>query len=399
MTESKVGSNFIHQKESILHRISFLIFVLALGQVVFGVSRIILKIDLIDFQVYFGAVNNFLAGINPYQQLYVGTIPFNYPPSVLLFLLPLSLFSIKLSQFIWFIFSIFCLIAVAQIVFSLFVPKEKRWIKLILLSLLLQNFPTKFTLVMGQINFLVLLLIVLSFYFYVRKKDGLSGLFLGLSAAIKLNPLLLIVFFVVKKRYKIVFLTFLTFFLANLTLLMIDPSSTLFYYQNVLPGLLGSVGQGPYYDQSFLALIARLNLNHNLGRVLNFLIFGGGVALTLTSLVKKRSSFHQFKHFSLLLLLVTIFGTFAWQHHLVFLFPAFLAASFILLKTKNFLFGFFLVMAAFLVGFHFRDFQHPWLANPVVASHGLWGGIILWILLSLKSIETGTKYKLTGFKV
>lgn len=361
---------------------------MALCQVVIGVSGVILKTNLFDFQVYYGAVNNFLEGINPYQHLYIKTTPFNYPPSALLFLLPLSLFSIKLSQFIWFIFSLLCLMTIAQIIFSLFIPEEKWWIKLILLSLLLQNFPTKFTLVMGQVNLLVLLLIVLSFYYYVNKDDKLSGLFLGLSAAIKLNPLLLVAFFVIKKRYKIVFRTFLTFLLANLIILMIDPISTLFYYQNVLPGLLGLVSQGHYYDQSFLALIGRLGLNYRLGRVLNFLILGWGAVLTLKSLVKKKGVFYQFKHFSILLLLVTMFNTFAWQHHLVFLLPAFLAASFIFLKTKNFLFGFFLAMAAFLVGFHFRDLQHPWLIYSVVASHGLWGGTMLWILLRSKSIET-----------
>jgi len=348
---------------------------------------------LIDFQVYFGAAKNLLMGVNPYKQLYFKTIPFNYPPSAFLFLLPLSFFSIKTSQYIWFAVSIICLFIVARILFSLFIPKEKKWIKLILLALLLQNFPTKFTLVMGQINFQVLLLIILSFYYYVKKKEKLPGVFLGLAAAIKLNPILLVVFFAIKKKFKIVFITFL----INLLFLIISPSTSL-YYKSILPDLLNLTGERHYYDQSFIALVARLGLNYNLGRALNYVFLGGGTLFILKNLVKKKDFLHQFKNFSLLLLLITMFNAFAWQHHLVFLFPAFLAASFIFLKTKNITFGFFLIISAFLVGFHFSDFQHPWLTNPFIASHGFWGGMVLWILLNSKTLEKKIVTNVVGLK-
>jgi len=48
-------------------------------------------------------------------------------------------------------------------------------------------FPVKFTLGMGQINNVVLLMVTLFIYFHVKKRELLSGLFLAITIALNLG--------------------------------------------------------------------------------------------------------------------------------------------------------------------------------------------------------------------
>jgi len=358
-----------------------LIFALALGQILFGLTKVLLQTDLIDFRVYYEASQDFLKGINPYQPLYFQKIPFNYPPSAFIFLLPLVLFPLKVSQIIWLVLSFLFLFGFAWILFQLYIPRKEWWLKLLLTSFLLQNFPTKFTLVMGQANFLVLFLLITSFFFYLRQKSHLAGLFLGLATALKISPIFLIIFFLARKELKIVVSTLITFIAANLIFVFSSLEAAVDYFQTKLPELLWTTNLGYYYDQSLLAFLSRLGLEGPAWRLLNLFLLVGGVIFLLLKFQKTKSQTADLKFFSLLLLLITITNSFAWQHHLVFLFPAFLSASFYLIEKKEPLFGVILALAALLVGLHFRDPEHFLLTNPLIASHGLIGSFILGGLL------------------
>lgn len=362
----------------------FLVFFLAVGQLIFGLSKVISRTDLIDFRVYYEATLDFLNGYNPYQKLYYLKIPFNYPPSFVIFFAPFLVFGRKLSEIIWLTGSSFSLVLSSLLLFKLFIPVQRWPIKLLLISLLLQNFPTKFTLVMGQANMFVLLLIVASFYFFSKKKDKLSGLFLGLAAAFKVTPLILIAFFLAKRRYKSVVFSLMTFLLLNLIFIIPSLDVVGYYFKINLPALFKLENNGFYYDQSILAFFSRIHLTPALSRVINFLLLLGGLGMIWKRFKSKKDLLSELDYFSLILLWITVTSQFAWQHHFVFLFPAFLSASFFLIKKKNLLFGFILFISALLVGFHFRDPDIPLLTNPVIASHNLWGAFLLGGLLYLK---------------
>jgi len=303
-------------------------------------------------------------------------------PLVLFFFFsPLAFIPFKASQIIWLTLSFLFLFSFAWILFQLFIPKKEWWLKLLLISFLLQNFPTKFTLVMGQVNFLVLLLLTASFFFYLQQKSRLSGLFLGLAAALKISPIFLIIFFLARKELKIVVSTLITFIAANLIFVFSSLETTINYFQTKLPELLWTTNLGFYYDQSMLAFLSRLGLEGTIWRMANLLLLVSGIVFLLFKFQKTKNPAADLRFFSLLLLLITITNSFAWQHHLVFLFPAFLSASFYLIEKKEPLFGVILALAALLVGFHFRDLEYFLLTNPLIGSHGLIGSFILGGLL------------------
>jgi len=119
---------------------------------------------------------------------------------------------------------------------------------------------------------------------------------------------------------------------------------------------------------------------------------------------KYKMKLNDLVFFSQILLITTIGNAFAWQHHFVFLFPGFIAATLSILrpstntsevagiqgllrggiwKQNNVIKLSLLLLSAILVGMHFPDIAHPPTSNPFLISHTLMGGLALFIMLLL----------------
>ena len=72
---------------------------------------------------------------------------------------------------------------------------------------------------MAQVNILVFTLTLISLFFWVRAKDFLSGLWLACAVFIKLTPALFLLFFILKKKWKV-----LAGFLAGFRTAFVPPS-------------------------------------------------------------------------------------------------------------------------------------------------------------------------------
>lgn len=338
--------------------ISLVFSLMAIGQVVFGLTTVLAGgTELLDFRVYYGATLDFLTGANPYLKLYAGSIPFNYPPSALIFFLPATLLPIKLAQVIWLILQAVCLIVGTHLLIRKFLP-GLVWVEMFLVALLLQNFPTKFTLVMGQVNPLVLLLIILGLISWWRGKVTLSGLALGAAGALKITPLFLLLFFLKIRSPRVIRAALAVFVLANAVFLAIRPELFREYFQIVLPSFDNLQSQGHYYDQSFLATLARFGTVGPIAKTLNLVfigILGIWGLLGIKHKEGKLSHLADLSGYAYLLVLVTVFNAFAWQHHLVFLFPAYLWGAFVFWRSRSIVFGLLLELSAVLVGFIFAS--------------------------------------------
>ncbi|MCJ7829479.1 hypothetical protein MUP50_00095 [Patescibacteria group bacterium] len=75
--------------------LSIFLFLLALGQQLYKLFFVWQQANFVDFKVYYEAIRAALAGGDVYSfgGKYLNTVPFNYPPTTLLFLLFLPLFS------------------------------------------------------------------------------------------------------------------------------------------------------------------------------------------------------------------------------------------------------------------------------------------------------------------
>lgn len=189
-----------------------------------------------DFSVYYYGSQLFLSGQNPYlsgQKLFSG---YSYPPSVFLLFVPFVLLPFQASQSLWVFLNVLFLIASIILLAKLFSVKFFSDTNLILSGLIFLSFPVKFTLGMGQINILILLFLVLSLYFLKIKNDFFGGVFLGLSLVIKLFPLLLPVYFLLKLNKKILTGFLAIFGAAFLSVFIFVPEKTnLYFFHNVVP--------------------------------------------------------------------------------------------------------------------------------------------------------------------
>ncbi len=210
-----------------------------------------------DFTNYYYGAKHILKGDNPYipDNNYFTSNP--YPPFALILFIPFSFLSYEVASKLWVVLSILAVLYIIYLLSKTYKHSFFSPINLFLSSLVFLSFPLKFTLGMGQINILILLLLTLGFYFMQKNKLNYSGIFLALSITIKFFPLLLLPYFVIHREWKILVgvLAALVVVIAT-TMLALPLSNLLYYLQNIFPGIL-STWKGDYYNQAFTGLLAR----------------------------------------------------------------------------------------------------------------------------------------------
>src|SRR4030042_4258392 len=251
-------------KKKLIFWLVVFLFLIALGQQFYKLFFIWQQNGFVDFRVYYEATRSALAGGNVYSfnDKYLNNIPFNYPPTTLLFLLFLTLFPQSIASLFLFFISLASLLASLYLLSKMFFKPAQKWLVFFFSSaLFIQFFPTKFTLTLGQINFIILFLIVLSFYFYQKKKEIFSGLFLGIATLIKIFPGFLIFFFLKEKKWRIVISLLVTCLLGVLlTVLLFKPTLFFNYFGQIGSNLFFKGGETSYFDQSLNSFLLRLKL-------------------------------------------------------------------------------------------------------------------------------------------
>lgn len=365
----------------VLYIISFFLF--------FRFSLTLIKLirinNLNDFTVYYYAAKDSLKA-NPYIGKYFA--PYNYPPSATLFFLSLTILPYKLAEFLWLFSSVVFLFLAVFLILKLFNRKTSFSLIFFIGNLLLYTFPSRFTLVLGQINLIILIFIVLSIYFFQKGRKGLAGLFLGIAGALKLTPLTLSTFYFFKKEKKTFLIPFLFFSAMNLISGILLGFNNFFYYFKVVFPLLmqGDISRDihvHYFNQSLAAFLFDLKFSPFWQSFLRWLITGLSVFFIARKFAKKNNPLENLRSFSLLLIVFCIFSpSFTWTHHYVFLFPALLSLFLFFKKKPTFLKAFFsgLFVASFT--FYFKDSSSPQLlGNILLRSHTFFSAVSLFIAL------------------
>jgi hypothetical protein len=363
-------------------------FILALLQVVLGVGNVLRQRELIDFSVYYQYTKLFLNGGNPYLIAEKTPIPLNYPPSFLLFFSPFTFLSQFPAQIFFTLTSLAALLYASNFLLCFF--RFPLPVRLLLLSLLLQNFPTKFTLVLGQVNLIILFLVVLSWLSCQKRQQVISGLFWGLSILIKPLTLPLFLYFLIKKKFTTIITASVLIVITNCLMIFLFPYLGA-YLSERLPYLFSQTATvANLYDQSLRAFLIRIGVDGYLYSIVTAALLY--IAAIINYLRQKGgfdSKLRDLTFFSLILAITTAGSSFTWQHHLVFLFPGFIAETIYFLRSKSTIRGIILATSATLVGYHFPDIAHPPTTNPIFISHSLIGTLILigLLLTHRKSIK------------
>ncbi len=162
----------------------------------------------VDFTMYHAAARTALAGENLYHfhergGYLPGNLPYPYPPLLASLLSPLGKLSVGLAYHIWVSFIVLCLALSAYLTARLVSELGARRPVLlaagaVMLSLLLLDANIYW----GQVNIPVTALVAGAVLCGHRKQSVWAGVLLGFAAALKVLPVLLVIWFLARRDFK-----------------------------------------------------------------------------------------------------------------------------------------------------------------------------------------------------
>lgn len=333
-----------------------------------------------DFVTQYYVPHFVFSGANPYSGGEGLFTPQVYPPTEFFLFIPFSLFPLEISQYIYWLVSFICLVSSLFLLAKLSNISFFSKMSLLFSSCAFLSFPTKFTFGMGQINMIILLFLCLVLYFLKTKKDFLSGMFLGLSLVVKLFPILLPFYFLLKKRWKSLMGCITLMVISIIFVIIFIPKDIYTYFLFDIVPTLGSSWKHDYYNQAVSGVVVRSLGQTSLAEIVRITVSGFLVAISLIIvLLSKRKDFnYQSIQIGLLLTVNVLINTFSWQHHFVWLIIPFYVLGVFLIKNKypkKYIIV--LLVSYVLVSVNLKN---PTEYHLLMQSHVFFGGILLYLL-------------------
>lgn len=174
------------------------------------------------------------------DQRIVGMIPIT--PFSTLIVWPLTSMPVLSAKHFWLVLNLGLLFGTLAILRALtYLP----WRRIALLAAL--SVPMQTNLLLGQYYILLLFLLTLSCWLYVRQRRFLAGVLIGLASGLKIFPILYLVYFIRKKDVKAIAGTFVGgMSTAVVSLLVFGWQLNRTYLTQVLPAALRGEGIGSY---------------------------------------------------------------------------------------------------------------------------------------------------------
>lgn len=286
-----------------------------------------------DLKIYISAEKWWLDGHELYDfaqpDALQGALYFTYPPFAALLMLPLGLLPLGVSQAL---ITIGTVAAVALTTWWLIVPLAdrqgwSRWTAVgIAVPLVLLIEPTRATLSFGQINMLLVLLIMADLLVLLPHGSRFAGIGVGLATAIKLTPGLFIVYLLVSRRYRAAAVAAGT--TAGVTLLaaLIAPdASRQFWFSAILDP--SRVGRYDYTaNQSIMGMLSRLTLPGEPDRRLWLVLVAAVAVAGLWRAARAASNGDEVAGIALTGITAGLISPISWLHHLYWFVPALVVA-------------------------------------------------------------------------
>ncbi|MGI5423536.1 glycosyltransferase 87 family protein [Streptomyces sp. CA-179760] len=298
-----------------------LLLVLATVVTVFTATVPLLR-DWFDLRVYYGSIDTWVHhGGRIYDYRVPGTTyGFTYPPFAAVAMLPMALLDLRTAIAAALLLN---LAALAVILRLLSGPQWRRhgWYGWALIACLLALFePLRDTFSFGQVNLLLLALVLTDAALLAGGRGRLAGTGIGLAAAIKLTPALFIGLLLVARRWRAAALATAVAFGATALAAWIDADASRFYWTDALwdtnrIGRLGYVS-----NQSVQGILARLGEPDRAVWAAAVLLILGVWAVRVRRAVAAEDWTAAFALSGLAACLVS---PITWVHHLVWLLPSF----------------------------------------------------------------------------
>jgi len=313
------------------------------------------KHDFFDLKIYMSAMDWWSAGHRLYDYSQPdpvqGRLYFTYPPFAALILWPFSLLPLGVTIVL---FTIGSVVGLAVATWWLVTPvadrhEWPRWVAAgLAVPLVFALESTRETITFGQLNVLLIMLILADMLFAVPRNSRLAGVGIGLATAIKLFPGIFIVYLLATRRWRAAITASATAAAATLVAAAIVPRDSWQFWTSSLMDT-DRVGRTDYTgNQSLLGLLSRLTVPDEppglvwLVLVVAVLAFGMWRAARASDMVAA---------LALTGLVGALVSPITWPHHLYWFVPAIV----VLVDARRWL----LAVAAYAVSvFGVVSFEH-----------------------------------------
>jgi alpha-1,2-mannosyltransferase len=256
-------------------------------------------------------------------------LPFTYPPFAALVFVPLTILPTVLAWGVLTAISVLSMSLVIRIVLEK-VPNRPGWLDpqkaTVWFSILMLGMePVWRTLFLGQINLILMLLVVLDVLVITTAKGRLGkwgGVLVGVAAAVKLTPLIFVAHLLLTGRRTAAIRAVATFAALQGLMFLINARDAWHYWTITVVG--DPMRIGPVYwngNQSLNGLINRITLLDPSSTKVA-LIIGAVVAIPAMLMVRR---FHRHGRAVAALMVSAFFGLFfspvSWTHHYVWVVP------------------------------------------------------------------------------
>ncbi|WP_230887176.1 glycosyltransferase family 87 protein [Streptomyces spinoverrucosus] len=298
-----------------------LVLVLAAAVTVFTATVPLLR-DWFDLRVYHGTIHSWIHdGGRIYDYRVPGTMyGFTYPPFAAVAMMPMALVGMRAA------IVIALLLNLAALTVSLRVLTGSAWRRhgwygcaLAACALALYE-PLRDTFSFGQVNVLLLALVLVDAWLLATGRGRWAGIGIGLAAAIKLTPALFIGLLLLARRWRAA--TVATGVAAGATGLaaLVTPEGSRFYWTHAMWDTT-RVGRLDYVsNQSLQGILARLDIDSRAVWAATVLLVLGVWAWRARRAV---AAGDWYAAFALTGLTACLVSPITWVHHLVWLLPAF----------------------------------------------------------------------------
>ncbi|MFI8219281.1 glycosyltransferase 87 family protein [Streptomyces sp. NPDC085932] len=294
---------------------------LALAVTVFTATVPLLR-DWFDLRVYHGSIATWVhRGGRIYDYRVPGTTyGFTYPPFAAVAMLPMSLLDLRTAIVAALLLNLAALALVLRLLAG---PSWRRlgWFGWALLACLLALFePLRDTFSFGQVNVLLLALVLADAALLASGRGRLAGVGIGLAAAVKLTPALFIGLLLVARRWRAAAVATAVALAATALAALVDPDASRFYWTTALWDT-DRVGRLAYVsNQSVQGVLARLGEPDRAVWAAAVLVVLGVWAVRACRAV---AAGDWPAAFALTGLAACLVSPVTWVHHLVWLLPSF----------------------------------------------------------------------------
>ncbi|MFB9903261.1 glycosyltransferase 87 family protein [Allokutzneria oryzae] len=231
----------------------------AISALHWALTGFVIMTDFIDLTVYEAGARALVDGAPLYEgKIDGGMYSYTYPPFSTLLFAPMVLGPLWLWKLL--VFPVNTVLVACAVWLSLRImghagDRDTRRVTLALTALLFWVEPVAWTMYLGQVN--LVLLVVLLFGLHKRTELWL-GLAVGLAAGIKITPAIFVIYFLVTRRYRAAATAVATFLGTVLVSLVVTPGDTLRYWSGTFlrTERVGEVAI--QMNQSLNGLLARL---------------------------------------------------------------------------------------------------------------------------------------------